>query len=61
MWLCFSPSTQPFYQKLNQSNITLLHWFYLLTAKCFNPKKKEKGKKKPESGTPEASHGHHLE
>jgi hypothetical protein len=32
-------STQQIYQKLNQyaSNITLLHWFYLVTDTCFDP------------------------
>jgi high-affinity K+ transport system ATPase subunit B len=28
---------QQIYQKLNQSNITVLHWFHLVTATCFDP------------------------
>jgi hypothetical protein len=27
VWFFFCPSTQHIYQKLNQSNITVLHWF----------------------------------
>jgi hypothetical protein len=34
MWL-FWPSTQQMFQKLYQS--TVLHWFYLVTATCFDP------------------------
>jgi hypothetical protein len=37
MWFFFWPSTQQIYQQLNQSNVTLLHWFYLVTATCFDP------------------------
>jgi hypothetical protein len=36
MKMCFFwLSTQQIYQKLNQSNITVLHWFYLVTATSF--------------------------
>jgi hypothetical protein len=36
MWLIW-PSMQQTDQKLNQSNITELHWFYLMTATCIDP------------------------
>jgi hypothetical protein len=36
VWLS-KPSTQQICQKLNQCNITVLHWFYLVTAACFDP------------------------
>jgi hypothetical protein len=35
--LFFWPSIQYIYQKLNQSNISVLRWFYLVTATCFDP------------------------
>jgi hypothetical protein len=34
MTWCFG--LQQIYQKLNQSNITVLHWFHLVTTTCFN-------------------------
>jgi hypothetical protein len=33
----FWSSTQRIYQELNQSSIAVLHWFYLVTATCFDP------------------------
>jgi hypothetical protein len=37
MMQCFWTSTQQIYQKLYQSNITALHWFYLVAAICLDP------------------------
>jgi hypothetical protein len=37
MWFFFWPSTRQIYEDLNQSNIAGLHWFYLVTATCFDP------------------------
>jgi hypothetical protein len=37
MMSVFWPSTHKIYQKLNQSNITVLHSFYLVAATHFDP------------------------
>jgi hypothetical protein len=37
IYVVFWLSTQQIYHELNQSNITVLHWFHLVTATCFDP------------------------